>query len=109
MAVQFWQLNLHHCYAASVDLQRRLAYDAVFVALLQEPYTWGGLATICPTSTVVFQADVTGSAPLQNRSAVVVSERLSAWKVPFFTDLDTVTIAYECDLGTIWCCSAYMP
>ena len=103
----FWQLNLHRCFAASADLQRRLEHDAGFVALLQEPHTYGGLATISPSGTTVFQAPVCDNS--RNRAAIVVSTWLGAWPLPDYTDSDVVTISLRLGGTTIWCASAYMP
>ena len=98
---------MHRCYSASVDLQRRLERDAVFMALIQEPYTFGGLATINPSGSIVFQAST--GADERNRAAIVVSSSLRAWSVPEFTNNDMVTVALDCSAGTIWCSSVYMP
>jgi len=102
-----WQLNLHRCYSASVELQRRLEHDAGFVALLQEPYTFGGLATINPSGSTVFQAPRCENQ--RNRAAIVVSSILNTMSVPDYTDNDVVTVAVECSAGTVWYSSVYMP
>ena len=109
MTIQVWQLNLHRSYIASADLQRRLEHDAGFVALLQEPYTRSGIATNIPTGAMVFQAATPSNEVERNRAAIIASEAMSAWLVPDFTDSDMVTIAFDCELGTLWCSSVYMP
>ena len=106
-AIHGWQLNLHRCYSASVTLQRRLEHDVAFVALLQEPHTFGGLATINPSGAAVFQSPV-GDGD-RNRATIVISSSLNAWSVPDFTTSDMVTVAMPCSIGTVWCSSVYMP
>ena len=106
-AVNGWQLNLHRCYSASATLQRRLEHDDAFVALLQEPHTFGGLATIKPSGAAVFQSPLGDGE--RNRAAIAVSSSLNAWSVPAFTTNDMVTIALPCSVGTVWCTSIYMP
>ena len=101
--IQGWQLNMHRCYSASVELQRRLEHEAVFMALIQEPYTFGGLATINPSGSNVFQASI--GAEERNRAVIVASTSLKAWSVPEFTNNDMVTVALDCSIGTIWCSS----
>jgi len=105
--IHAWQLNMHRCYSASVELQRKLEHDVAFMALIQEPYTFGGLATINPSGSMVFQASA--DDVWRNRAVIVASSSLNARSVPSFTDHDVVTVAVACSVGTIWCSSVYMP
>jgi ribonuclease HI len=112
MALEVYQLNMHHSIAAATNLLRELEGEASCVALLQEPYSCKNRICYVPSGyRAHYWAGRDGEE--QTRTCILVSGSITAWPIRQFCSRDVSVVATETistfgNKETLWWASIYM-
>lgn len=106
----FYQINLHHCRAAALNLQAVILREGVDIALIQEPWQWKGrvLGLKIPGYTTL-----SASNSCKIRTCIVLKNNLNFFFLPNLSNADLVVARLESvpSMGSrgLLLVSAYLP
>ena len=105
--LNFWQINLHHCQAASATLARTMVDLEIDVALIQEP--WLGKAGRIQGLPAALGTRYQIRRTERTRSCIIVRKGVLSTFLPQFSSEDFCVVEIGQGAGSLIVVSAYMP
>lgn len=101
-----WQINLHHCEAASATLARTMVDLEIDVSLIQEP--WLGRAGRINGLPAALGTRYQVRGPKRTRSCIIVRKGILSTFLPQFSNEDFCAVEIGYGAGSFIAASAYM-